>query len=138
MLRYVEASWAYVGPSLASWVQVGGSWTHLGSKLEVCAAILRPCRCILVVSGVQVGGQKFDNGVPGGDSMVFGLHRGVGGNSTNTLLPKSVYQYQISVYEISQPGAPTRGAGGYIYIYIYIHIYIYIYIFMYIYIYIYI
>ena len=63
MLSYVEASWAYVGPSLASWVQVGGSWTHLGSKLEVCAAILSPSRGILVVSGFQVGGLTFGNTV---------------------------------------------------------------------------
>ena len=71
-MSYVEASWAYVGPSLASWVQVGGSWTHLGSKLEVCAAILRPCRGIMVVSGVQVGGQKFEDRVPRGSWAGFG------------------------------------------------------------------
>ena len=72
MLSYVEESWAYVGPSLASWVQVGGSWTHLGSKLEVCAAILRPCRGIMVVSGVQVGGQKFGYKVRRGIFSSFG------------------------------------------------------------------
>ena len=71
MLSYVEASWAYVGPSLASWVQVGGSWGHLGSKLEVCAVILRPCRGILVVSGVQVEGQKFEDGIPQGEFVGF-------------------------------------------------------------------
>ena len=125
MLSYVEASWAYVGPSLASWVQVGGSWTHLGSKLEVCAAILRPCRGILVVSGVQVGGQKFGNQVPGGDSMVFGLHRGVGGNSTNTLLPKSDNSIRYQCLS-SHSLVPPQGGLADIYMYIYIYIYIYI------------
>ena len=32
---------------------------------------LRPCRGILVVSGVQVGGQKFGNEVPHGDFSGF-------------------------------------------------------------------
>ena len=136
MLSYVEASGAYVGPSLASWVQVGGSWTHLGSKLEVCAAILRPCRGILVVSGVQVGGQKFEDRVPGGSAWVFGLHRGGWGGTI--LIP----YYRISDIRYQCPTShslvPPQGGLAdkdpkkiqkavtvYIYIYRYASMYMY-------------